>query len=106
MADFGIKANERFLEAHLYMTATALPEYQRTMPGLLAKFEQRIPAETPESLPTPEPLPDTTLQIGGRTIEIIPDLQGDYEKPTNSIVWIPSLQTPSQADAKTPTRSS
>jgi glyoxylase-like metal-dependent hydrolase (beta-lactamase superfamily II) len=91
---FGMAAlHERFPETPIYMTATALDEYQRTMPKFLEGFKKRLPAETPDALPTPEVLPTTKFQVDGRTIEIVPDLQGDYpDKPANSVVWIPSLE--------------
>lgn len=83
----------RFPQAHVYMTPAALDEFQRTVADSLAGMKKRFPAEAPDSLPTPEALPDGGLAVDGQSIEVVRDLQGDYmEKAANSFLWIPSLR--------------
>jgi hypothetical protein len=42
---------------------------------------------------TPQVLPSLNLTVDGERLEIIPDLMGDRISGTNSVLWIPSLQT-------------
>jgi glyoxylase-like metal-dependent hydrolase (beta-lactamase superfamily II) len=84
--------HERFPDTPIYMTADALAHFKKTVERKLAGEKKYIPAETPDSVPTPEVLPDTRLSVDGQSVEIIPDLQGDVLEPTNSFVWIPSLR--------------
>ena len=86
--------HERFPSAPIYMTSTALAEFNRTVASSLAAQNKYLPAETPDSVPTPQVLPSTKFLIDGQEVEIVEDLQGDYaEKQANSFVWIPSLRT-------------
>lgn len=69
---------ERFPGTPVYMTAAAIEWFNKT---------PQHPAFTPQLLP------DTHLTVDGEKIEIIPDLTGDVIKPTNSMLWIPSMRT-------------
>lgn len=83
---------ERFPGTPVYMTAAAIEEFKEKAPQYLAGMKAHAPAEAPDSLVTPQPLPSTTFTLDGEKIEIIPDQQGDVLKPTNSFLWIPSLR--------------
>jgi len=51
------------------------------------------PAETPDSLPTPEQLPTTHLTVDDEEIDVVTDLQGDSWMPSNTSLWIPSFDS-------------
>ncbi|HXI02101.1 MAG TPA: MBL fold metallo-hydrolase [Candidatus Saccharimonadales bacterium] len=85
---------ERFPRTPIYMAPAGLREFRRTAAEALAAQKKRAPAETPETLPEPEPLPGSVLRIDGHEIKIVEDIQGDYSSsPSNSMVWVPSLRT-------------
>lgn len=84
--------HERFPAAPIYMTAAALEEFKRTSPRVLASQKQSAPAETPDTLPTPEVLPTIHFLVDGQVVDVIEDVQGDTTRPTNSYLWIPSLR--------------
>ncbi len=82
---------ERFPGTPVYMTPAAIEEFKVAGPKYLAGVKAQMPAEAPDSLVTPQPVPSTTFTIDGQRIEIVPDQQGDVLRPTNSFLWIPSL---------------
>jgi glyoxylase-like metal-dependent hydrolase (beta-lactamase superfamily II) len=84
---------ERFPGTPVYMTAKALAEYQRTAPQAFRGEKSRAPQLLPDSLVTPQPLPSTRLTLDGEPLEVIPDVTGDVGTGTNSMLWIPSLET-------------
>ncbi|MEP6691527.1 MAG: MBL fold metallo-hydrolase [Gemmatimonadaceae bacterium] len=84
---------QRFPGTPVYMTARGLAVYDTTAERGFKNEKSRRPATLPDSLARPQPLPTTHFKIDGEDIEIIPDLQGDVITPTNSIMWIPSLNT-------------
>lgn len=84
---------ERFPGTPVYMTTTAIEEFNKTSAKFLEGARKQSPAEAPDSVVTPQPLPSTTLSVDGQRIEVIPDLQGDVLRPSNSVLWIPSLKT-------------
>jgi glyoxylase-like metal-dependent hydrolase (beta-lactamase superfamily II) len=87
---------ERFPGTPVYMTPAAIAEYDRTKPDAarLALMRARMPAGTvPDSMVTARPLPGNTLTVDGQSIAVTPDLQGDVEAATNSVLWIPSIGT-------------
>lgn len=84
---------EKFPGTPVYMTAAAIDEFKKSGPKFFAGAKKGMPHEAPDSLITPQVLPNTTLRVDGQRIEIHPDEQGDVLRPTNSFVWIPSLRT-------------
>lgn len=89
---------ERFPGTPVYLTPAALEEYNRTAAQNLKGEKMRPGGEAPDSVVTPQPLPSDHLTVDGQEVELIPDLAGDVLKPTNSILWIPSLKTVLAAD--------
>jgi len=83
---------QRFPETPIYLTATALSEFKRTSARFLAGQRSYLPAEAPDSLPTPAVLPSTHLTVDGAAVEVVTDLQGDAFVASNSFVWVPSLR--------------
>jgi glyoxylase-like metal-dependent hydrolase (beta-lactamase superfamily II) len=84
---------EKFPGTPVYMTAAAIEEFQKSGPKFFAGAKKGMPQEAPDSLVTPQALPNTTLTVDGQRIEIHPDEQGDVLRPSNSFIWIPSLHT-------------
>lgn len=84
---------ERFPGTPVYMTAKALAEYQRTASQSFRAEKSRTPQLLPDSLVTPRPLPSTRLTLDGESLEVIADVTGDVGTGTNSMLWIPSLET-------------
>lgn len=82
---------ERFPGTPVYMTPTALAEYKKTAARDFAGEKSRRPEMLADSIVTPIALPSNHLTVDGEAIEVIPDLQGDVLKPTNSMLWIESL---------------
>jgi len=89
---------ERFPGTPVYFTPTALDEYRKTSAQALAGEKRRPTKEAPDSVVTGQPLPSNQLTVDGETVEVIPDLAGDVLRPTNSVLWIPSLGTVLAAD--------
>jgi glyoxylase-like metal-dependent hydrolase (beta-lactamase superfamily II) len=89
---------ERFPGTPVYFTPTALDEYRKTAAQALEGEKRRPTKEAPDSVVTGQPLPSNRLTVDGETIEVIPDLAGDVLRPTNSVLWIPSLGTVLAAD--------
>jgi glyoxylase-like metal-dependent hydrolase (beta-lactamase superfamily II) len=85
--------HERFPHAPIYMTAAGLEEFKRTSGQCLSMQRAKAPAETPESVPTPEILPATIFSVDGQAVEVIKDFQGDVLKSMNSFIWVPSLDS-------------
>ncbi|HEY2806507.1 MAG TPA: MBL fold metallo-hydrolase [Gemmatimonadales bacterium] len=86
---------QRFPGTPIYMTPAAIVLYDSTKPNQarMAMMRSRMPpGSVPDSFPTMQPVPPAGLSVDGRAIEIIPDLQGDVEQPTNSALWIPSMR--------------
>jgi len=84
---------ERFPGTPVYMTAAALDEYRKTAPREFAQEKARNKDQVPDSIVTPTELPSNRLTVDGEVVEVIPDLTGDVRRPTNSALWIPSLET-------------
>jgi glyoxylase-like metal-dependent hydrolase (beta-lactamase superfamily II) len=84
---------ERFPGTPVYMTAAGLAEFNKTGRRDFQNEKSRRPAMFPDSVVTPSVLPSMHLTVDGEDVEVIPDLQGDVLTPTNSVLWIPSLQT-------------
>jgi glyoxylase-like metal-dependent hydrolase (beta-lactamase superfamily II) len=84
---------EKFPNTPVYMAPACLKEFLRSSKRYYNGQKSYIPAETPDSLPTPEALPTTHFTIDGERVEIVPDRQGDEWVPSNSYVWIPSTRT-------------
>lgn len=84
---------ERFPGTPVYMTASALAEYQRSAARDFGQEKSRRPALFPDSIVTPRALPSRTLRVDGVTVEVIGDVAGDAVGPTNAMLWIPSLRT-------------
>ncbi len=82
---------ERFPGTPVYITPAGLAEFNASAPKYFKGRKDRFPTEVPDSLVTPQLMP-SRLTIDGEAIEVIPDLQGDVEKPANSVFWIPSLR--------------
>jgi glyoxylase-like metal-dependent hydrolase (beta-lactamase superfamily II) len=89
---------QRFPGTPVYMTAAALAEFKRTAFQSFGGERARNPAQTPDSLVTPQVLPSMHLTVDGDAIEVVPDLTGDVLAPTNSFLWIPSLRAALAAD--------
>jgi glyoxylase-like metal-dependent hydrolase (beta-lactamase superfamily II) len=84
--------HERFPEARICMTETALQEFKLSSAAALARQRKNAPGETPDSLPTPEATASTEFLVDGHSVMLIKDFQGDVLKPANSFLWIPSLR--------------
>jgi glyoxylase-like metal-dependent hydrolase (beta-lactamase superfamily II) len=83
---------ERFPGTPVYMTAVTLEEFNRTAPEILESNRKRHPADFPDKLVSPQVLPSNHLIVDGEPMEVVPDLQGDVLRPSNSFLWIPSLR--------------
>lgn len=84
--------HDRFPDAPIYMTDAALAEFKRSSADNVARRKKSAPAETPDSLPTPQAVRTTDFSVDGQSILVIKDLQGDVLEPANSFMWIPSLR--------------
>jgi len=85
--------HQRFPNTPIYMTADALAHFQKVSPRQVAGAKIFLAGDAPDAVPTPEVLPHTHLLVDGRSVEIIPDSQGDVLDRTNSFVWVPALRT-------------
>lgn len=83
---------ERFPGTPVYMTAAALDEFNQTANDIYRSGKMRYPQQFPATLVTPRLLPSTLMTVDGEKIEVIPDLQGDVLRKSNSVLWIPSLR--------------
>src|SRR5215472_9003557 len=83
---------ERFPGVPVYMTPVGIEEFKRTSARFVDGLKKQAPAEAPDSLVTPQPLPSTSVTVDGERIEIVEDQQGDVLRPSNSFVWVPSLR--------------
>ncbi len=83
---------ERFPGTPVYMTAVTLEEFNRTAPEILESNRKRHPTDFPDKLVSPQVLPSNHLTVDGEPVEVVPDLQGDVLRPSNSFLWIPSLR--------------
>ena len=83
---------ERFPGTPVYMTAVTLEEFNRTAPENLESNRKRHPADFPDKLVSPQVLPSDHRTVDGEPVEVVPDLQGDVLRPSNSFFWIPSLR--------------
>lgn len=88
----------RFPGTPVYMTATALADFQERSQRDLAQEKSRPNPEAPDSLVSPQRLPSTTLTVDGAEIQVIPDLAGDVHTPASAALWIPVLRTALVAD--------
>ncbi len=84
---------ERFPGTPVYMTPAALAEFTKSGAGMLQYEKRTHTTEAADSLVTPRTLPSDHLTVDGQSVDVIPDLTGDVITPTNSILWIPSLNT-------------
>lgn len=83
--------HERFPQAPILMSATGIPDFEKSVGPKIQYWGGVLGAEIPKSVPTPQPAPDV-LTVDGERLEIVSGLQGDVNEPVNSYVWIPSLQ--------------
>lgn len=88
----------RFPGTPVYMAPAGLAEYQRTAAQFFNGEKSRRPELLTDSIVTVQPLPSLHLTVDGEAIEVVPDLNGDVEKASNSVLWIPSLKTALVAD--------
>lgn len=84
--------HQRFPDVPIWMTAGALAEYRRTAARIFATQRQHSPQWSNDSIPPATLLPGTKLLVDGQEVQILADLQGDAYVPSNSVVYIPSLQ--------------
>jgi glyoxylase-like metal-dependent hydrolase (beta-lactamase superfamily II) len=89
---------KRFPGTPVYMTPTALAEFNKTAARDFGNEKSRNSAAMADSIITPVALPSNHLTVDGQAVEVIPDLQGDVLLPTNSVLWIPSLRAVLAAD--------
>ena len=88
----------RFPKTPVYMAAATLADYNERSQRDLAAERQRPNADAPETLVTPELLPQTALTVDGHRLEVIEGLAGDVRKPASAALWIPSLRAALVAD--------
>ena len=88
----------RFPKTPVYMAAATLADYNERSQRDLAAERQRPNADAPETLVTPEVLPQAALTVDGHRLEVIEGLAGDVRKPASAVLWIPSLRAALVAD--------
>ena len=84
--------HQRFPQTPIYISTSGLEVFKIGAPREIEAIKKSHPTEAPESLPTPEVMPATSLLIDGTAIEI-KEGHGDEPKSTNTYIWIPSLKT-------------
>lgn len=88
----------RFPKTPVYMAAATLADYNERSQRDLAAERQRPNADAPETLVTPEVLPQAALTVDGHRLEVIEGLAGDVRKPASAVLWISSLRAALVAD--------
>lgn len=83
---------ERFPGTPVYMSTAGLAGYNRTAQRDFQGEKSRRPATLADSIVTPQLLPSLHLTVDGEAVDVIPDLTGDVQTPSNSVLWIPSLR--------------
>ena len=84
--------HRRFPDVPIWMTAAALAEYRRTAAKIFASQRPHSPQWSNDSIPPASLVPSAKLLVDGQEVQILADLQGDAYIPSNSAVYIPSLQ--------------
>jgi len=83
---------QRFPDVPIYISAAGLEEFNRTVRSKIAQWTPLYGAEIPTQVPTPAILPAPTFSVDGQEVNVVSDLQGDARSPSNSYVWVPSLE--------------
>ena len=89
---------KRFPDTPVYMAASALADFKERSAQDLAAERKRPNADAPDTLVTPQLLPQEPLTVDGHRLEVIADLGGDVRKAASSALWIPSLRAVLVAD--------
>ena len=89
---------KRFPDTPVYMAASTLADFKERSAQDLAAERKRPNADAPDTLVTPQLLPQEPLTVDGTRLEVIADLGGDVRKPASSALWIPSLRAVLVAD--------
>jgi glyoxylase-like metal-dependent hydrolase (beta-lactamase superfamily II) len=89
---------KRFPDTPVYMAASTLADFHERSAQDLAAERKRPNADAPDTLVTPQLLPQEPLTVDGNRLEVIADLNGDVRKPASSALWIPSLRAVLVAD--------
>jgi len=89
---------KRFPDTPVYMAASTLADFKERSAQDLEAERKRPNADAPETLVTPQLLPQEPLTVDGNRLEVITDLGGDVRKPASSALWIPSLRAVLVAD--------
>jgi len=89
---------KRFPNTPVYMAASTLADFNERSAEELAAERKRPNSEAPDTLVTPQLLPQAPLTVDGHRLEVIADLVGDVRKPASSALWIPSLRAALVAD--------
>jgi glyoxylase-like metal-dependent hydrolase (beta-lactamase superfamily II) len=96
---FGLATlRKRFRSVPIYMSPAALEEFKRTVSEKIATWSAIYGPEIPTDVPTPLPLPSRRFTVDGHAVEVVSNLQGDANTPTNSYVWVPSLSAQVEGD--------
>jgi len=90
----GMEILKRFPGTPFYMTKSGLNDFAERAPGSFS-YEKRNgpPLEVPDSLVTPQILPDLRLQVDGLEVVVLDNLTGDAPIAASTALWIPSLKT-------------
>lgn len=89
---------KRFPNTPVYMAASTLADFNERSAEELAAERKRPNSDAPDTLVTPQLLPQAPLTVDGHRLEVIADLVGDVRKPASSALWIPSLRAALVAD--------
>jgi glyoxylase-like metal-dependent hydrolase (beta-lactamase superfamily II) len=89
---------KRFPNTPVYMAASTLADFNARSVEDLAAERKRPNSDAPDTLVTPQLLPQAPLTVDGHRLEVIADLVGDVRKPASSALWIPSLRAALVAD--------
>jgi len=83
---------QRFPGVPVYISDAGLAEFNRTVASKIAQWTPVYGAEIPPQVPTPAVLPDSQFTVDGQVVSVVSDLQADAASPSNSYVWVPSLE--------------
>jgi glyoxylase-like metal-dependent hydrolase (beta-lactamase superfamily II) len=89
---------KRFPNTPVYMAASTLADFNERSAEELAAERRKPNPDAPDTLVTPQLLPQAPLTVDGHRLEVIADLVGDVRKPASSALWIPSLRAALVAD--------
>jgi glyoxylase-like metal-dependent hydrolase (beta-lactamase superfamily II) len=89
---------KRFPNTPVYMAASTLADFNQRSAEELAAERKKPNPDAPDTLVTPQLLPQAPLTVDGHRLEVIADLVGDVRKPASSALWIPSLRAALVAD--------